>query len=151
MEMDVRQIGSHLLYGIQTGGHSYGFGLNVFPFDLPLLKYGTEPPNYTTPAGTSAVSLAFAIKYKRATGTAGMTTHNMKLLGSKCNTTELSVSSQGLVTATQEWISREITTPASGDISGATWPTFGSITITSTIKHRRWKQTINNQRYKHMQ
>ena len=128
MEMDVRQLGSHLLYGQSTGGHTYGFGITFNPFDLPFLKYGTEPPNYTTPAGTSAVSLSFALKYKRATGTAGMSTHHIKLLGAKCNTTELAVSTQGLVTATQDWICRDITVPIAGDISGATWPTFASIT-----------------------
>ena len=128
MEMDVRQLGSHLLYGQSTGGHTYGFGLTFNPFDLPFLKYGTEPPNYTTPTGTSAVSLAFVLKYKQATGTAGMTSHTMQFLGSKCNTTELSVSSQGLVTATQDWICRDITVPSASAISGATYPTFGSIT-----------------------
>jgi hypothetical protein len=128
MEMDVRQIGSHLLYGMQSGGHSYGFGTMVHPFDLPFLKYGTEPPNYTTPSGTSAVPLSFAFKYKQALGTAAMTTHHIKFLGFKCNTTEISVSSQGLVEATMDWIGREIAVPVAGDISGATWPTFASIT-----------------------
>ena len=128
MEMDVRQLGSHLLYGQSTGGHTYGFGITFHPFDLPFLKYGTEPPNYTTPAGTSAVSLAFVLKYKQATGTAGMTSHTMQFLGSKCNTVELAVSSQGLVTATGDWICREITVPSASAISGATYPSFASIT-----------------------
>ncbi len=127
-EMEVRTVGSHLLYGMQSGGHTYGLGLMVHPFDLPFLKYGTEPPNYTTPAGTSAESLAFAFKYKQALGTAAMSTHHIKFLGFKCNTTEISVSSQGLVEANQDWIGREITVPVAGDISGATWPTFASIT-----------------------
>lgn len=128
MEMDVRQLGSHLLYGQSTGGHTYGFGLTYNPFDLPFLKYGTEPPNYDTPTGTSAKSLAFVLKYKQATGTAGMTSHTMQFLGSKCNSTELSVSSQGLVSVNQDWVCRDITVPSATPISGATYPTFGSIT-----------------------
>lgn len=128
MEMDVRQVGSHLLYGMQSGGHSYGFGLTVNPFDLPFLKYGTEVPNYTTPAGNQLTPLSFVVRYKQATGTAGMVDHYIKFLGSKCNTTELSVSSQGLVEVNQEWLCREITKPTSTPISGATYPTFASIT-----------------------
>ena len=128
LEMDVRQIGSHYLYGMQSGGHTYGLGLTIHPFDLPFLKYGTNAPNYTSPTGTSAVSLAMAIKYKQALGTAAMTTHNIQFLGCKCNTTEISISSQGLVEATQDWIVGEIKVPAAGDISGSTWPSFGSIT-----------------------
>ena len=127
-EMDVRQIGGHLLYGMQSGGHTYGFSTMVHPFDLPFLKYGTEPPNYDTPAGTSAKSLSFAFKYKQSLGTAGMTTHHMKFLGFKPNTTEISVASNGLVEASMDWLGREIPVPVAGDISGATWPTFASIT-----------------------
>jgi hypothetical protein len=116
MEMDVRTIGSHYLYGMQSGGHTYGLGLTVHPFDLPFLKYGTNPPNYTTPTGTSASSVAFAMKYRQATGTAGMSLHNIKFLGCKPNTTEISISSQGLVEATMDWTVGEITTPVAGDI-----------------------------------
>ena len=128
MEMDVRQVGSHLLYGMQSGGHSYGFGLTVHPFDLPFLKIGTEQPNYDVPAGTSAASYAFALRYKQAAGTAAMYDHYIKFLGAKPNTTEISISSQGLVEASMEWICREITKPTQTAISGATWPTFASIT-----------------------
>jgi hypothetical protein len=127
-EIDVRQVGSHLLYGMQSAGHTYGLGLTTHPFDLPFLKYGTEPPNYTTPAGTSARSVSFALRYKQSTGTIGMVDHYVKFLGFKPNTTEISVSSQGLVEATQEWMGRDITLPTSTAISGASWPTFASIT-----------------------
>jgi len=149
MEMDVRQLGSHLLYGQSTGGHTYGFGITFNPFDLPFLKYGTEPPNYTTPAGTSATSLAFVLKYKRATGTAGMTSHTIQFLGSKCNTTELSISSQGLVTATQDWMCRDITVPSATPITGATYPTFGSITTPalSNVDGGNKPLTINSVQY----
>jgi hypothetical protein len=121
----------------------------VHPFDLPFLKYGTSPPDYTTPAGTSAVPLSFAFKYKQALGTAGMTTHHIKFLGFKCNTTEISVSSQGLVEATMDWIGREIAIPVAGDISGATWPTFASITTPalSNVDGGSKPLTINGVQY----
>jgi hypothetical protein len=149
MEMDVRTLGSHYLYGMQSGGHTYGLGLTIHPFDLPFLKYGTNSPNYTTPTGTSAVSLAMAIKYKQALGTAGMSTHYIKFLGGKCNTTEISISSQGLVEATMDWIFREITVPVAGDISGSTWPTFGSITsaVLSNVDGGNKPLTINSVQY----
>jgi tail tube protein len=148
-EMEVRQIGSHLLYGLQTGGHTYGLGLMVHPFDLPFLKYGTEPPNYDTPTGTSAKSLSFAFKYKQALGTAAMTTHHLDFLGFKVNTTEISVSSQGLVEANMDLIGREIKVPVAGDISGATWPTFGSITspALSNVDGGNKPLTINGVQY----
>ena len=148
-EMEVRQIGNHVLYGLQTGGHTYGLGLTVHPFDLPFLKYGTEPPNYTTPAGTSARAVSFGFKYKQSLGTAGMTTHNQTFLGFKPNTTEISVSSQGLVEATMDWIGRDIPIPVAGDISGATWPTFASITTPalSNVDGGNKPLTINSVQY----
>ena len=127
-EIDVRQIGSHLLYGMQSSGHSYGFGMNLHPFDLPLLKYGSEPPSYSSPSGNQATSLSFAMQYLQATGTAAMTSHYMKFLGAKMNTLEISVSSQGLVEANTDWICREIAVPTATAISGATWPEFADIT-----------------------
>jgi len=127
-EIEVRQVGSHLLYGQQTSGHTYGLGLTTNPFDLPFLKYGSEPPNYTTPTGTSARSLSFVLRYKQSTGTIGQVDYYLKFLGFKFNTLELSVSSQGLAEATSELMGREIAIPTATAISGATWPTFGSIT-----------------------
>lgn len=147
MEMDVRTIGSHLLYGMQSGGHSYGFSCQVHPFNITFLKYGTEVPNYTTPTGTQATSLSFAMKYKRATGTAAMTTYNQKFLGAKCNTTEISISSQGLVEANMDWICREITVPASGDISGATWPSFPTTAVLSNVDGGNKPLTIDGTQY----
>jgi len=149
MEMDVRQIGSHLLYGMQSGGHSYGFSMSVHPFDLPLLKYASEPPNYATPTATQATPLSFALKYKQALGTAAMSTHNIKFLGTKFNTLEISVSSQGLVEANLDAICREITVPVAGDISGATWPTFASITAPalSNVDGGNKPLTINSVQY----
>ena len=147
MEMDVRTIGSHYLYGMQSGGHTYGLGLTVHPFDLPFLKYGTNAPNYTTPAGTSAASVAFAYKYKQATGTAGMTTHNMKFLGCKANTTEISISSQGLVEATMDWTVGEITTPVAGDIAGASWPSQPTNPVLSNVDGGNKPLTIDGTAY----
>ncbi len=147
MEMDVRTIGSHYLYGMQSGGHTYGLGLTVHPFDLPFLKYGTNAPNYTTPAGTSANSVAFAMKYKQALGTAAMTTHNIKFLGCKPNTTEISVSSQGIVEATMDWTVGEITAPVAGDIAGATWPSAPTSPVLSNVDGGNKPLTINSVQY----
>ena len=147
MEMDVRTIGSHYLYGMQSGGHTYGLGLTVHPFDLPFLKYGTNAPNYTTPTGTSAVSVAFAMKYRQALGTAGMTLHNMQFLGCKPNTTEISISSQGLVEATMDWTVGGIKVPAAGDISGATWPSAPTSPVLSNVDGGNKPLTINSVQY----
>jgi hypothetical protein len=147
LEMDVRTIGQHTLYGLQSGGHTYGLGLTVHPFDLPFLKYGTEDPNYTTPTGTSAVSLAFAMKYKQALGTAAMTTHHIKFLGCKPNTTEISVSSQGLVEATMDWMVGEIAVPVAGDISGATWPSAPTSAVLSNVDGGNKPMLINSVQY----
>ena len=147
LEMDVRTIGSHYLYGMQSGGHTYGLGMTVHPFDLPFLKYGTNGPNYTTPTGTSAVSLAFAYKYKQALGTAAMTTHHIKFLGCKPNTTEISVSSQGIVEATMDWTVGEITVPTAGDISGATWPSAPTTAVLSNVDGGNKPLTINSVQY----
>ena len=147
MEMDVRTIGSHYLYGMQSGGHTYGLGLTVHPFDLPFLKYGTNAPNYTTPTGTSAVSVAFAMKYRQALGTAGMSLHNMQFLGCKANTTEISISSQGLVEATMDWTVGEITEPVAGDISGATWPSAPTSPVLSNVDGGNKPLTIDGTAY----
>jgi len=121
-EIDTRQIGSHLLYGQQTAFHSYGFSMNMWPFALPLLKYGSEPPSYSSPAGNQAETLQFIYQYEQALGTAAMLTHYIFFLGCKMNTLEISVSSQGLVEATTDWIVGEITVP--NTVHGLTTPTF---------------------------
>ena len=149
MEMDVRQIGGHLLYGMQSGGHTYGFSTVIHPFDLPFLKYGTNAPDYNSPAGTSVRSVAFAFKYMQALGTAGYNLHHIKFLGCKANTTEISISSQGIVEASMDWLCREIAVPVAGDISGATWPTFASITspALSNVDGGNKPLTINGVQY----
>ena len=147
MEMDVRTIGSHYLYGMQSGGHTYGLSMTVHPFDLPFLQYGTNAPNYTSPAGTSARSVAFAIKYMQSLGTVGQTLHNIKWLGCRPNTTEISISSQGVVEASMEWIPREMTIPAAGDIAGASWPSFPTSPVLSNVDGGNKPLTIDGTDY----
>ena len=132
VEIDTRNLGSHLLYAQQTAFHSYGVAINVHPFDLPLLKYGSEPPNYTTPAGTQAETLQFVYRYKQAQGTAGVQDHYLFFLGCMMNTLELSVSSQGLVEASTNWIVGEITVPITTSLGGLTTPTLPLLSATST-------------------
>lgn len=131
IEIDVRQIGSHLKYsggGMQTAAHKYGFTINLNPFAIAFLKYCSEPPNYTTPSGTSAESLSFLLQYKRSVGTAALVTHYVMITGAKCNTLTITVSAEGLVEASMEWICREIKTPnTSNGLTTPTIPTFGSI------------------------
>lgn len=129
-EIDVRNLGSHLIYGRQTAFHSYGMTINCYPFDLPFLKYGSEPPNYSTPSGTQAETLQFVYRYKQAEGTSEMLDHYVFFLGCKMNTLELSVSSQGLVEATTDWNVGEITVPSTS--SGLTTPTLPLLSATTT-------------------
>ena len=104
--------------------------INCYPFDLPFLKYGSEPPNYNTPAGTQAETLQFVYRYKQATGTAQTQDHYIFFLGCMMNSLELSVSSQGLVEATTDWIVGEITVPSTS--SGLTTPTLPLLSATTT-------------------
>jgi hypothetical protein len=129
-EIDVRNLGSHLIYGRQTAFHSYGMTINCYPFDLPFLKYGSEIPNYTTPSGTQAETLQFVYRYKQAEGTAETLDHYLFFLGCKMNTLELSVSSQGLVEAVTDWNVGEITVPSTS--SGLTTPTLPLLSATTT-------------------
>jgi len=131
VSIDVRQMGSHTVYGIQDAGVNYGFTIPVHPMNITFLKYGTEPPNYTTPAGTSAESLQFLIKYKQATGTAAMSDHYMFALGCRPDTTNISISAQSLVEASMTWGVRQWTTPvstANGGLTTPTIPDFSGIT-----------------------
>lgn len=131
IEIDVRQVGSHLKYsggGMQTAAHKYGLTININPFAITFMKYGSEPPNYTTPAGTSAESLSMLLQYKQSIGTAALVTHYVLFKGCKCNTLQITVSAEGLVEASMEWICREITTPnTSHGLTTPTIPNFASI------------------------
>jgi len=132
VSIDVRQMGSHRVYGIQDAGVNYGFTMPVHPMDINFLKYGTEPPNYDTPAGTSAESLQFLIKYKQAEGTVGMSDHYMFALGCRPDTTNISISAQALVEASMTWGVREWTIPSTS--SGLTTPTIPDFSgITGTV------------------
>jgi len=152
VEIDTRNLGSHLIYARQTAFHSYGMTIQSWPFDLPFLKYGSEPPNYTTPAGTQAETLQFLYKYQQATGTAGTLSHYVFLLGCKMNTLELSVSSQGLVEATSDWMVGEITVPVSTSNGGLTTPNIPALSATvtppiSNIDGGNTPMTINSVTY----
>ena len=149
-EIDVRQLGSHLKYGHQSSGHRYGATLNLHPFDLPFLQYGSQPPNYTTPSGTSAESLQFLVKHKQAQGTAGMNSYFVFYLGCKINTLQISVSSGGLVEVTAEIIAREITVPSTS--SGLTTPTLPAFSdysdpVLSNVDAGNKPLTINGTAY----
>ena len=118
---DVESIGSRTIRDMITVAQDFGFSLNHFPYSLPLLKYISEPPNETTPAGTSAEYLGFLLSYKQAVGGTN-TEHFVKFQGAKGNSLEISVDPEGLVSATSEWICREITLP--NVASGLTTPVF---------------------------
>src|SRR6185436_13619757 len=134
IEIDIRQIGSHLKYasgGMQTAAHKYGFTIMLNPFAITNLQYGAAVPNYSTPTGTPAESLSFLLQYKQSLGAAALTTHFVLFKGCKCNTLNISVSAEGLVEVTMEWICREIITPIATANAGLTTPTipdFASIT-----------------------
>ena len=129
-EIDTRNLGNHLLYGQTTAFHSYGMTINCYPFDLPFLQLGSEPPNCTTGANTGTQQ--FIYKYKRAQGTAEQLSHYIFFLGCKMNTLEISVSSQGLVEATSDWIVGEITVPITTANGGLTTPTIPAFSATTT-------------------
>lgn len=102
--------------------------INCYPFSLPFLQLGSEAPNYTTHVNDGTQQ--FVYKYKQAQGTAETLSHYMFFLGCKMNTLELSVSSQGLVEATTDWIVGEITVPSTS--SGLTTPTIPDFSATTT-------------------
>lgn len=119
--VDVRRLGDRHIYKQIAVGHDYGFGFALNPYSLPILKYGSEEPNETTPAGTSAEYLGFITAYKQAVGST-LSTHYLMMVGAKCNTLEMSVSPNGLVEANMEWLCRDIVLPTT--THGLTTPTF---------------------------
>jgi len=119
--VDVRRLGDRHVYKQIAVGHDYAFGISLNPYNLPLLKYGSEEPNLTTPTGTSAEYLGFIFSYYQAVGGA-LSEHYVKLVGAKCNTLELSVTPTGLVDATMEWMCRDFVLPTTSH--GLTTPTF---------------------------
>jgi len=107
--VDIAQVGMEELYNIISTGHDFGFSVSVFPFDLPLLKYGSESPNYATPAGTAAESLTFLIQMivaKDADGLWG--THFIKIPGSVMTSLEMTLDSDGAVMANTSWLCQQI-------------------------------------------
>ena len=132
VEIDIRQIGSHQKYasgGMQTAAHKYSFTMMLNPTAIDKMGYGSNPPNYTTPAGTNAESLTFILGYKQALGGVSLTQHWVLFKGCKCNSLTITVTAEGLVEVTMEWICREITTPAaSHGLTTPTIPDFSGIT-----------------------
>lgn len=121
MTVDVRRLGDRHIYKQIAVGHDYGFGFSLNPYNLPLLKYGSEAPNETTPTGTSAEYLGFVVSYYQAVG-GSLSEHYLLMHGAKCNTLEMSVTPTGLVEANMEWLCRKIDTPNTSH--GLTTPTF---------------------------
>jgi Phage tail tube protein len=122
--------GRHDKYAIAIGGHNYGFSLNLHPLNTTFLKYGTELPNYATPAGTAAESLQFLMQYQQALGTNFYNTVFLFWLGCRPVSANVSISAQGLVEVTMEWSAREMTVPiqtANGGMTSPVIPTFASI------------------------
>ena len=130
VEIDTRNLGSHLIYARQTAFHSYGLSINCYPFDLPFLQLGSVAPDCSTGVGTGTQQ--FLYKYRQAQGTAGTQSHYVFFLGCKMNTLEISVSSQGLVEATTDWIVGEITVPVTTANGGLTTPTIPAFSATTT-------------------
>lgn len=121
--------GQHQKYQIVGGGHNYGFTVAIHPLNITFLKYGTELPNYTTPAGTAAESLQFLMPYNQALGTASYNLVYMFFLGARPVSTNISVSAQGLVEASMEWRCREITVPTqTHGLTTPSIPTLASVT-----------------------
>ena len=109
---DIAQVGQEELYSILSTGHDFGFSVDVYPFSLPTLKYGSESPNYGTPAGTAAESLTFLISMIMAKDSDGTwAEHFMLLPGSIMTGLEISVDSDSAVKATMTWMCQQITPP----------------------------------------
>jgi len=144
LELPVRQAGSYNLYSSQSGGHDYGFTLNLSPTEIGIMKYGANA------VANKDKSIQIPIVYQQAEGTAGLNTYYMFALGAKCNTLTLNTAGRTLVTATSEWICREWTKPTV--TSGLTTPvftTFGSFSdaVLSNIDSGNLPLTINGVTY----
>lgn len=128
--LDIFQAGSFYKYSQQTGGQNFPFTIAVRPQDINFIKIGTNAPNLTTPALTSAASYQFLIKYKQSLGTAALVDTYLFFLGCRPRTTNISVSPQQKVAVTMEWVARsmQISTATNGGLITPTIPTLASIT-----------------------
>ena len=131
--LDIFSAGSHFKYQQQTGGQNFPFTLVVQPQDINFLKIGTNAPvaaSAGTNAGLSASSYQFVMKYKQSLGTAALVDTYLFALGCRPRTTNITVSPQGKVSASMEWVAREIqiSTATNGGLTTPTIPTLGSIT-----------------------
>lgn len=123
VSFDIRAIGNRHIRDMITTGQDFGFSMFQHPYNLPLLKYISEPPNETTPTGTSAEYIGFVLPYKQAVG-ASLVEHFVKFEGCKGNSLELSVNPEGLVEANSEWLTRKIGLPDATANAGLTTPVW---------------------------
>jgi hypothetical protein len=131
--LDIFQAGSFYKYSQQTGGQNYTLDIAVQPQDINFLKIGTNTPvpgSAGTTAGLSASSYQFVMKHKKSFGTAQVHDVYTFFLGCRPATTTISVSPQQKVSATMNWVIREIqeTNATNGGLTSPTIPTLGSIT-----------------------
>lgn len=143
VEIDVRQAGAYTKYSTQSAGHDYDLNINLNPQTIGILKYGTDPV-------TNPQSLQFIRVYKQAEGTSALNTYYEFYLGFRCNTVGLSVSSRGLVTASMNWLGREIAKPTqTSGLTTPTIPTFASITgnVLSNVDNGNLPLTVNSVAY----
>jgi hypothetical protein len=128
--LDIFTAGSFYKYSQQTGGQNFPFTIAVQPQNINFIKIGTNPPDLTTPTGTSAASYQFLMKYKQSLGTAQLVDTFMHFLGCRPRTTNITVSPQQKISVTMEWVAREIqiSTAVNGGMTTPVIPTLASVT-----------------------
>jgi hypothetical protein len=128
--LDIFSAGSHYKYSQQTGGQNFPFTILVQPQDINFIKIGANSPNAAAPTGTSSASYQFLMKYKQSLGTAALVDAYMFFLGCRPRTTNMTVTPQGKLSVSMEWVAREvqISTAAGGGLTTPTIPTLASIT-----------------------
>ncbi len=128
--LDIFQAGSFYKYSQQTGGQNFPFSIQVQPQNLTFINIGANAPNLTTPAGTSAASYQFLMKYKQSLGTAALVDTYLFMLGCRPKTTNLTVTPQQKLSVSMEWVAREmqVSTATNGGLTSPTIPTIASIT-----------------------
>jgi len=143
VELPVRQAGAYTLYSLQSAGHDYDITMNLNPQTIGILKYGTDPQ-------TNPQALQFIRVFKQSEGTMALNTEYEFYLGFKCNTVNLDVSARGLVTASMNWMGREITAPSqTSGLTTPTIPSFGSISgnVLSNVDNGNTPFTYNSIAY----
>jgi len=125
--INVTVAGQHSIYRAQLAGKNYTISFPIHPLSTAFLKYGSEVPNYNTPAGNINESIQFLWKYKQAMGTAQL--HNAWLFFLGCRATSLTLTQtpQSLLEASMEFLVREIEVPVL-DTDPLTSPTYANFT-----------------------